>query len=255
MAYRWDRLSILNASGQKLAALFCRAAVEEAPVIIVCHGFTGSKEGGGRALSMAEALALRGWHTLLFDFSGAGESEGSAEEITLSRQISDLGAVVEWCRRQGLGPLLLTGRSFGGTTALCYAAEDSGIAAVCTWAAVARPADLFCRFVREWPAPGQSRVALTGEEGTLYISREFFRDLERHDPLRAAAAIAPRPLLVIHGTADQVVPCSQAELIYRAAGAPKSIERIPGADHRFSNHQEAVWRTFFAWLDRVRQEG
>ena len=162
--------------------------------------------------------------------------------------------MVEWCRRQGLGPLLLTGRSFG-TTALCYAAEDSGIAAtVCTWAAVAGRQTSFAVLSGSGWLPVKAGVALTGEEHPLYFP-EFsatWRGMIRSGRRRH---IAPRPLLVIHRTADQVVPSSPAELTYRAAGAPKRIERIPGADHRFSNHQEAVWRTFFAWLDRVRQEG
>ena len=55
----WQKISFANSRGQRLAGLFY-ACSEVKTVLVICHGFTGSKEGGGKALEMAEYLALPG---------------------------------------------------------------------------------------------------------------------------------------------------------------------------------------------------
>lgn len=63
----WIRLRIKNNRKQQLAALFLKSKPGKGsdrqksganPLVIVCHGFTGSKEGRGQALAMGEQLAL-----------------------------------------------------------------------------------------------------------------------------------------------------------------------------------------------------
>lgn len=254
-----EKLWIMNTRGNRLAALLyrpCRAypsasaACRGGPLVIVCHGFTGSKEGGGRAAEMAQRLGGLGYACLLFDFSGCGESEGRWADISLTGHMEDLRCVVQWSREAGFAPIILNGRSFGGTTVICYAARDREIAGVCTWAAVGRLELLFKSFIHSSDVNGAEQVALNSENGTLYINRDFFYDLEKHDVLACAAQIAPRPLLVIHGTADESVPPVDADLIYRAAGENAELEMISGADHRFSNHTGATWERFFGWLQK-----
>lgn len=220
------------------------------PLVVVCHGFTGSKEGGGGAIAMAEELARRGFATLLFDFTGSGESEGVWEEITLSRQIDDLGAAVDWARAKGYRQILLNGRSFGGTTALAYAASDRHIAAVCTWAAVARPLPFFIGHCREKPClegPAATRITLVNDSGSVCLQRRFFQDLKQYRLSECAARIAPRPLLLIHGTADKDVPVTGAQLLFDSAGEPKKLVLVQDGDHRFSKHRLQVWDHFFSW--------
>jgi uncharacterized protein len=50
-------------------------------------------------------------------------------------------------------------------------------------------------------------------------------------PLRVVRQIAPRPLLLIHGTADQTIPVSHTQRLYDAAGAPKELWLADGAGH------------------------
>ncbi len=259
---KWHNITINNGEGLALSALLRRGGSDDTGekeggnkgLIIACHGFTGSKEGSGRAPAMGEALARSGYSTLLFDFAGCGKSEGSWENLSLSGQIADLAAVADWCRREGFGKIILNGRSFGGTTALCYAAQDRDIAAVCTWAAVARPKKLFENRVtgrNDLKGDPDEIIKLQGEEGTAAIKRRFFYDLRKHDPLKDAAAISPRPLLIIHGSADQSVPVEEARQLYNRAREPKKLLVLEGADHRFSEHLEHVWKAFFGWLERI----
>ncbi len=258
----WEKYAITNLKNQKLASLLYPAdqaadhdrAGNRRALVIVCHGFTGSKEGGGRALAMGEELAEHGFSTLLFDFAGCGESEGCWQELSLTGQIDDLRAVTDWSRTKGYESIVLTGRSFGGSTVIAYGALDQKIRAVCTWAAVARPDLLFKSFTAD-RAEGnpEDLITLAGEEGELLIKRAFLQDLKRYSLPRCAKALAPIPLLIIHGSEDRSVPCEEAEILYNAAEEPKELSVIEGADHRFSEHTEAVWSLFFSWLYKLKR--
>ncbi len=267
----WRQAVIRNRQGLNLAALLRTAEpaaagevtpaerpVLKPPLVIVGHGFTGSKEGGGGALAMADELAGRGFDALLFDCTGCGESEGLWEEITLSRQVEDLAAVVGWARMGEYRRIILNGRSFGGATVLAYAAADPRITAVCTWAAVARPLRLFGGSAVEEFTPGgpaEKKITLNDGSGSLCLQGRFFQDLQRYNLPGCAAGISPRPLLLIHGTADEVVPVDEARLLFEAADEPKQLALIEGADHRFSDHAAGVWKIFFNWLQQWFPEG
>jgi len=243
----WEKVTYPNARGLRLAGLLCSSRKKGA-VLIVCHGFTGSKEGGGRALEMAEELGKRGYAALLFDFSGCGESEGDFADISLTGQINDLKSSVDFCLALGFERIILTGRSFGGTTALCLGGADRRVAGVCTWAAPSEPFDLFnCKRDQLLREKG-GLVPLSGEQGTVYVREGFFSDLRQHDLYGRAALLTPRPLLVVHGSSDSVVPDWNARAIYEAAGEPKEIRIVEGADHQFTGRHLEAWAALFNWL-------
>jgi len=249
----WRHFEFKNRRDQKLAAMILKSNNRANNLVIVCHGFSGSKEGQGQAVEMSEQLKSRGISTLLFDFAGSGKSEGEDRERTLSKQVEDLAAAVAWARQEDFKKIILSGRSFGGSTVLSYAAHDQKIAAVCTWAAVARLERFFLPLVGgRAEGPADELIVLEGEKGRLELQRSFFQDLKNHDIARCAASVAPRSLLVVHGTADESVPPEEAVIIYRAASEPKQLAWIEGADHRFSNHSRQAWEVFFKWLEGLR---
>jgi len=237
-----------NNRGERLAGLLCGGAGGR-PVVVVCHGFTGSKEGRGKAVEMARFLDQNGWACLLFDFAGCGESQGAPENISLSNHIGDLTSAIDLCQDRGLGPVVTMGRSFGGSTVLCQAAGDPRVKAVCTWAAPAELSDLFLGLTDEdLPEDENSLITLAGSEGMIQLKAGFFSDLLRHDVTGSASRLAPRPLLVVQGTRDEVVEPDQARRIFSAAGNPKKLAMVEGADHQFSAHYAEVWQIVLDWL-------
>ncbi len=199
---------------------------------------------------MGEALFKRGVSALLFDFAGCGGSDGNWYDISLTAQTDDLSAVVEWCRFRGYSRLTLNGRSFGGSTVINYAARDEKIDSVCTWAAPARLNDLFAKFAGgKITGSKDDLVPISGEEGTVYLKKNFFYDLNKHNLLEKISFFKSCRLLIIHGSDDQSVPVEDARLLYRAAAAPKNLKIIEGPDHCFTNHIDQVWETFFEWLN------
>lgn len=233
------------ASGLTLAALHYRLADPQAPLLIVCHGFTGCKEGDGRHLRFAEFLAPYGWQTVLFDFAGNGQSEGDLARSTLATQMADLRAVVDWADAFAPRRIACLGRSFGGTTAICQAARDTRVQAVCTWAAPARLQQVFARYCL---AQREGQCVLHNAAGSVVVSEEFFEVFERIDPLHEVSRLAPRPYWCVHGTEDATVAMEDGRLLYAAALPPKAVYWVPGGDHQLHAQSQEVWEQTQIWL-------
>jgi alpha-beta hydrolase superfamily lysophospholipase len=60
--------------------------------------------------------------------------------------------------------------------------------------------------------------------------------------------VAPRPLLLIHGSADTILPPQSSEAIYERALEPKTLKIIPGADHRLTEAADEVFDLTADWL-------
>ena len=243
----WRKVTLQNDRKLSLASLIYTGS-EPGTMVVICHGFTGSKEGGGGAISMAEKLGKLGYSTLLFDFSGCGESEGHFSDISLSNHIKDVKCAVDFCHDTGFKSIITVGRSFGGAAVLCHGGTEKKVAGVSSWSAPADPLRHFSGYLKG-PAPlERDLVPLTGQGSTVFVKKGFFDDLSRHDVINRASLLSPRPLLVVHGEDDDTVPPVNAKLIFEAAKVPKALKIIPGADHRYSGHYREVWDTFFSWL-------
>ena len=105
---------------------------------------------------------------------------------------------------------------------------------------------------------GYDRVALIGHSfggavainaGTL--SPVFTTVIAVSSQLAGAhvvAELAPKPLLLIHGTADTVLPDECSRVLYERAREPKTLKLIEGADHRLSRHGEELFALVLDWL-------
>jgi putative redox protein len=69
------------------------------------------------------------------------------------------------------------------------------------------------------------------------------------DAADAVAQIAPRPLLVLHGTDDNVVPVDDARTLIEAAGPSAELRLVHAAGHELRHDPRAV-AALLGWLDR-----
>ena len=60
--------------------------------------------------------------------------------------------------------------------------------------------------------------------------------------------LAPRALLIVHGTADMILSHESGQAIFERANEPKRLELIAGADHRFSEHSDRLYEVVSDWL-------
>jgi uncharacterized protein len=60
--------------------------------------------------------------------------------------------------------------------------------------------------------------------------------------------LAPKPLLLIHGTADTILSDECSRMLYERAGEPKMLKLFDGADHRLSNHGDELFTLVQDWI-------
>ncbi len=70
---------------------------EKCPMVIFCHGFSGTKDGPLFEL-VADTLQAHGIASIRFDFNGHGESEGDFKDMTVPNEIEDAKKVVAYVR-------------------------------------------------------------------------------------------------------------------------------------------------------------
>ncbi len=229
----WQRVEFPSRRGAALVGCWHPAGGQRA--VILCHGMESSKEGD-KSVALAEALAAADCDTLRFDFSYVGESEGRFADLTVSGEVDDLAGAWQWVRRRIDGPVGIVGSSLGGTVALLFAAAEPEVAAVATIAAVADPAAraraLTSEVRRRWRSDGFHDLH------GIRVGAAFLEDVEHLDVLAAVRRIRC-PLLLTHGTADEIVTLDDVHAIAAASGALATVRMYEGVDHRFS---EPGWR-------------
>ena len=90
---------------------------EKCPMVIFCHGFSGTKDGPLFEL-VADTLQAHGIASIRFDFNGHGESEGEFKDMTVPNEIEDAKKVVEYVRDlRYVSTIAIAGHSQGGVVA------------------------------------------------------------------------------------------------------------------------------------------
>jgi dipeptidyl aminopeptidase/acylaminoacyl peptidase len=225
------------------------------PGICKFHGIPGSPDQISGAATM---LAQAGFVVLTFDFRGFRRSDGL---FTLAGEIKDAHAAVTHLLESDLTVGSWTGvfgASYGGAVAVCAAASDDRIKAVCLrapcydtlWFAqspIIRPG------VDEIIAtdPTQMR-GLDDPETQAEILRRMVEDARVHNPMNQISKLSPRPLLIIHGTDDVGIDMAGVKRLYEKAGEPKDLAIVEGADHELSDPYayEVTMAAVVSWFSK-----
>jgi pimeloyl-ACP methyl ester carboxylesterase len=93
-------------------------------------------------------------------------------------------------------------------------------------------------------APGEP---ILGRPGCPW-SRALAEDARRLGSLQAQAAAVRVPWLLVHGTADELVPLQDALDARAAAGGRPELVELPGVDHRFTGASAALAQVVARWL-------
>ena len=94
---------------------------EELPLVVLCHGFTGNRQGDGHFAPLAEDLAVHGIATVRLDFAGCGDSTEPYANYTLANMAADVDSVIGYMQATyGTGKTALVGHSMGGRLASLY---------------------------------------------------------------------------------------------------------------------------------------
>ncbi|HKI18729.1 MAG TPA: alpha/beta fold hydrolase [Isosphaeraceae bacterium] len=194
-------------------------------LIVLVHGMWSSWL---EMAALGRDLNERGFDVLLFDLRGHGESDPSRLSLG-RRERADIRAVMTWAQTEGFTDDRVgwLGYSMGGSTVLMEAARNPRIqAAVLDSPYGDLPKLLEIQLSKHSGLPGWFNPGILLAARWVYGVRTD--DLV---PTRFARAWGERPLLVIHGESDTIVPVSQARELAIAAGASCLTMTLPGVDH------------------------
>ncbi len=219
-----EEMTLRSRDGLAIHAWLFRAPVP-APTVVGCHGHGGNKH---TMLPVAQFLQAE-FNVLLLDSRGHGDSGGSRTTVGYEERL-DVQAAVDELERRALGPVGVYGISMGAAIAILAAAEDRRIASVCADSSFARLqwAVAQAARVRGYPAFVAPMVA---NAGCWVTSLRLRYPITAFDPIEVVDRIAPRPLLLIHGERDRLIPLYHSRLLYARAGPPKDLWVLGGLEH------------------------
>lgn len=215
--------------------------------VILCHGFKGFAHWGFFPY-IARTLAENGMTAITFDFSGSGigrdresfTEPGAFAGNTLTREQEDLENLVDYAKRRKLitGKFGLFGHSRGGGSAILFtSAADSEVGSLVTWAAISFPNRWSKEDVLTWRRQGYAEVTNSRTGQIMRLDTDLLEDVEMHGQtklnIEAAAKKIKIPWLIVHGTADETVPSSEAERLHALSPGVSTLRLIKGANHGF----------------------
>ncbi len=223
--------------------------VVEGVAVVFSHGFPSgdvwADRIGGDLPELADRAAeLMGWTALSVRLRGCG---GSGGEFSLGGWVSDVSAAVAYLvDEHGADQVWLCGFGTGGAVSIVAAADEPRVAGV---AVAGSPADF-----DDWAANPTRLLAHAKRVGAI-TDAEFPADAEDWKAeLRAIRAVAaveqlpPRPLLVLHGSEDELVPHFDARLLADAHGAA-DLRFIRGGGHQL-RHDPRALAVLLGWMGR-----
>ncbi len=276
-----ERVTFAGAPGQIVPALVIRpaGAAGRLPAVVALHGLGGTKEG---MVGLMEELARRGYLALAIDARWHGE-RGPGLQAAMIRAyrgrgghpyvfdtVADLFRALDYLQsRPDVDPerLGMTGISMGGQETWIAAALDPRVKVAVPMIGVNSFAWTLAH--DRWRARAallpQVYEAARADLGEPAVDARVYRSvwerltpglLDRFDGPRLLPLIAPRPLLVLNGETDPLVPVEAARLAadsarraYAAAGVAERFrfEVAPGVGHAVTTDER---RLALDWFDR-----
>lgn len=194
--------------------------------IVMVHGRNASRH---EALRDVPSLHAQGHNLLLIDLRHSGKSERSFISMGFHERLDVHAAVDYLLQSKAISNVGVVGYSMGAATTIMAMAENSNIKAGWFDSAFADFDTIIReRFVHDYgfgiPNGLMELVRFTYEaRGSL--------NSQYPSPIAVIAGIAPRPIMIVHGTADIVVPFHHGEELYAAAKEPKQMWVIPDGRH------------------------
>jgi len=210
--YKYEEVQFQSKDGTKLSGWFIPAKGKALGTVIHFHG---NAQNMSAHYSFVSWLPANGFNLFVFDYRGYGKSEG---KVSRKGIYEDSIAAVETIKTRAdidQNKIILFGQSIGGANVLAVAGRNhfDGVVGIATDSAFA-----------SYKGVAMDHTFLLKPLAALLIGNKL-------SPKNSVQNIAPVPLLLIHGTADQVVPYKHAQVLFEKAGEPKELWTIPNGQH------------------------
>lgn len=219
-------------------------ATPDPPLVVGSHGLEGTQNSAKQQV-LARLLPENGMAFFRFDHRGCGLSQGEfAAETSLEKRREDLtAAVTHVMELEKTGTALgLFGSSMGGAACIHAWKSLSDIGFSPSGAVLCASPVISSTIVNIPTDANDKREALP---------LRFFKENLLFDLTEAAEGL--HHLLIFHGDADEVVPVSNARLLYEKAGEPKELVIHRNGKHRMDapDHQKEFEQRALAWYTHM----
>ena len=202
----YEDVSFKTADGLTLRGWYIPCAKETQKTLILLHGYPADK---GNILP-ALAFLHEDFNLFLFDFRYLGKSEGSYSTAG-AKEVEDLLAAIQFLKSRGVKEVGVWGFSMGGAVALMAIEKAPEIRAVIAESSYASLAPH--GFGAASDSSAQLSVAyLVGVVGQAFS----WHRRERRSPADRVRNTSV-PILLIHSSADAVIPFSHARILAGSA--------------------------------------
>jgi uncharacterized protein len=220
-----EEISFASRTGVTLSGRFF--AGTGGATIILCHGFTGRQDD---LLPLVATLNGAGFNVLTYNSRHPLEGEGVYTTFGVLEQHDLMSAVDYVSDRPDIDPnrIGVYGLSLGAATVILAAAQDERIRATVAEAGYSDAdnviADSYERYIGLPAFPFAPVTRMVAEWRTGLRMKDA-------QPIDYIGAMSPRPILLIHGLADESIPPDHTERLYGAAAEPKTLWLVPDAGH------------------------
>lgn len=232
---------IRNEQGERLDYTYHEG--KEDRIVVIGHGVTGNKDRPA-LIALAEGLADAGISALRFSFSGNGESEGAFTDSTITKEVADLGSVIDVLSDY---KVCYVGHSMGGAVGVLRAATDERIEVLVSLAGMVHTKAFADReFGDVTPDKG-----FMWDEPDCPLSQTYMDDMVGIDSVAKQASKFGGPWLLVHGSEDDIVPIQDSIDILNFANEPTELLELPGVDHVFSDDGTPIMvEKVVAWINQ-----
>ncbi len=232
---KFESINFQSADGTPLHGWFIPAKDKPAKsakgTVVFSHGNAGSIS---YHLGFCTWLAEASYNVFIYDYRGFGKSGGS---VGRRGMIDDVKAAFDYALKRpdiDTTRLVSFGHSLGGAQSVTALGETpvKGLRAIVIDGAFAS-------------YQAMARI-IGGQLGASLVTDELA-------PKDFVKMLAPVPLLVVHGAADEIVPVSQGLQLYEAAASPKTLFEVKAGHHgnALSKDNGAYRKKMIVWLDGV----
>lgn len=215
----FEEASFRSADGTPLHGWFLPARGRARGTVIHFHGNAQNMSAHFR---FVDWLPGEGFNVFVFDYRGYGHSGGTPDRRGL---VEDGRAAIRYVRSRpdvDTNRIVVLAQSLGGANAVVALAtlRAAGVRAV----ALESTFSSYRAIVRD-------KIALIPVLAWLRGPLSYVLVSNRYSPDAYIARLAPMPVLLLHGTADPVVPYRHAGRLFDAAAPPKDLWTLEGAGH------------------------
>ncbi|MFA6583809.1 MAG: alpha/beta hydrolase [Elusimicrobiaceae bacterium] len=223
-----ENIMFRTADGLILRGWFIPAQEESEKTIIVLHGRGQTKSD---VLATTHFLRDYGFNLMYFDFRDSGESGGANLSTIEYLELRDFDAAFEFLKKnkeseaRNIG---VYGLSMGGAVAIYEAAHRTEIKCVVSESSFDSYRNVVARYawlhMRTFYFPVVSL-------GLFFVKLRLGVDPEPFSPIYHIAKISPRPVFMVVGSHDELVPLKNSQGMFKTAKNPKELWIVPGAAH------------------------